>query len=132
MASVPDRTTFLWQRFNSVTSVIAEHDWSCLRYVIQMNLALFTISFILSFICDSRCVVCRTQTKDPLREFNFTPGTYMNMGRMYLYVAVYAMCGTWNEFDFKENLLSASSDVSCSAQDPCSAFTVAVVTDSNL
>jgi len=54
------------------------------------------------------------------------------MGRVYLYIAVYTMYGTGNEFDFKENLLSASSDVSCSAEDPCSAFTVAVVTDSNL
>lgn len=76
--------------------------------------------------------MCTTQTKEPVREFNYTAGRYMNLGRVYLYVAVYTMYGTWNEFDFKENLLSASSDVSCSAQDPCSAFTVAVVTDSNL
>lgn len=130
MASVPDRIMFLWQWFNSVTSVIAKHNWSCLRYVIQTNLVLFT-SFILSFICDSRRVLYGTRTKDPVRELNFTPGRYMNVGRVYLYDAVYAMYGTWNKFAFKGNLLSASSDVSCSAQDPCSAFTVAVVTDSN-
>ena len=37
--------------------------------------------------------MCRTQTKDPVREFNFSPGSYMNMGRVYLYVAVYTIYG---------------------------------------